>query len=539
MAEQYYEVPEEDISLLYPHAGLAGDGGDAELTELTCEQLELGCLLDLKSCDIQSFYTCDTDTILYRQATFSDMKEVPELSPVLSKMIPFLNDITELRRLGTGDSSENYLYSIAEVELYTSLMEILKDELLPLAPRLRSPAFIKFAERINTLTKSEYYRDINDRLKELTSRVREIKSVTIGVNLDSAMRAEKAGVISVNNEPFRSGDLLNKMLRLDFKKDDMTCIAPLVPFKKGQTENSQTALANAFNGALTDIYRQSVKSWKNVVRHYVLDNTDFLLRMMPEIEFVTKASELINRLESVECGLTVPGIRPMHEKAFKAVGLRNPVVAVKLETATVPNDFEFDEKGMIYVLTGPNRGGKSVLTCAVGLAFVMAQLGLPVAADRCEISPVDRIFTHFPQGGEDTIDKGRLGEECSRLSQIFDEVTEYSLVLLDESLSSTGSYEGAYIAAEVLEGFSMARCRGIFSTHLHDLAAATDSINSACLPKGGVPVDNLVADISGGERTFRILREKPDGRSYAKDIADRYGLSIEKILEKIKKNGEI
>ena len=85
----------------------------------------------------------------------------------------------------------------------------------------------------------------------------------------------------------------------------------------------------------------------------------------------------------------------------------------------------------------------------------------------------------------------------------------------------------------------MARCRGIFSTHLHDLAAATDSINSACLPKGGVPVDNLVADISGGERTFRILREKPDGRSYAKDIADRYGLSIEKILEKIKKNGEI
>ncbi len=539
MADSYYEVPEEDISLLYPHGGIAADREIGKLTELTCEQLELNYMIELKSCDISSFYTCDTDTILYRQATFSDMAEVPELSGVLSKMIPFLNDITELRRLGTGDpSSENYLYSIAEVELYISLMEILKDELLPLAPRLKSPAFRKFAERINTLTKSEYYRDINERLKELTSRVREIKSVTIGVNLDSSMRADKAGVISVNNEPFRSGDLLNKMLRLDFKKDDMTTIAPLIPFRKGQTENSQNALSNAFNGALTDIYRQSIKSWKNVIRHYVLDNTDFLLRMMPEIEFVTKAADLISSLKNVGCVLTVPEIRPMHEKAFRADGLRNPVVALKLESETVPNDFEFDENGMIFVLTGPNRGGKSVITCAVGLAFVMAQLGLPVAADRCVVSPVDMIFTHFPQGGEDTIDKGRLGEECSRLSAIFEEVTEYSLVLLDESLSSTGSYEGAYIASEVLEGFSMVKCRGIFSTHLHDLAAATDSINEATLPKGGVRVDNLVADISGGERTFRIIRERPDGKSYARDIADKYGLSMEKILDKIQRNGD-
>ena len=225
----------------------------------------------------------------------------------------------------------------------------------------------------------------------------------------------------------------------------------------------------------------------------------------------------------------------MAEKKFTAKALCNPIVACKLDTPVIPNDFSFDDEGMIYVLTGPNRGGKSVITCAVGIAFVMAQLGLPVCADECVISPCDQIFTHFPTGSEDTIDKGRLGEECSRLGTIFEEVTEDSLVLLDESLSSTGSFEGAYIASEVLQGFSMVRCRGIFSTHLHDLAASVDEINAACLPKGGVRIDNLVAAIDKGSRSFKILRARPDGKSYARDIAEKYGLSLEHILARVQK----
>lgn len=530
-----------DISLLYPDADtlrrhMLGEE-NARLSHITTEQLELDYLMDLKTCDFGSFYTCDPEVILYRQDTFGDMIENPELSHILLKMIPLLNDITELRRMSSDSaaSTEAYLYSITEVELYTSLLDLLRDNLIPLAPKFKSTAFRRFAERINTLTGSEYYKNLNDQLKELTSRVREIKSVTIGVNFDSQLRASRAGVLSINNEYFKSGEFLDKMLRLDFKNDEMTCIAPLIPFKKGQSDNQQNALANAFNGAINDVFRQSIRSWKKVIQHYVLENTDFLIRLMPEIEFVTKATELLMRLKERGCPLCHPVIKPMSEKAFDAKGLCNPIVAMKLDAPVVPNDFKFDEDGMIYVLTGPNRGGKSVITCAVGIAFVMAQLGLPVCADSCVISPCDEIFTHFPTGSEDTIDKGRLGEECSRLSAIFEEVTEDSLVLCDESLSSTGSFEAAYIASEVLQGFSMARCRGIFSTHLHDLAASVDSINASCVPNGGVKIDNLVAAIEKGSRSFKILREKPDGKSYARDIAEKYGLSLDKIMTKIKK----
>ncbi len=528
-----------DISLLYPDADSlrrhAAGEEIARMSTVTTEQLELSVLMDLKSCDFGSFYTADPEVILYRQSTFADMLANPELTQVLLKMIPFLNDITELRRMGSESaaSTEAYLYSITEVELYTSLLDLLKTKLLPMAPGFKSIAFRRFAERINILTASEYYKDLNERLTELTSRVREIKSITIGVNLDAQLRADKAGVLSMNNEPFKSGELLDKMLRLDFKSDEMTCIAPLIPFKKGQSDKQQMALANAFNTAIGDVFRSSIKSWKKVIQMYVLENTDFLIRLMPEIEFVTKATELLQRLKSKGCRLCSPVIAPMAEKKFIAKALCNPIVASKLDGPVIPNDFTFDVDGMIYVLTGPNRGGKSVITCAVGIAFVMAQLGLPVCADECVISPCDEIYTHFPTGSEDTIDKGRLGEECSRLGSIFETVTEDSLVLLDESLSSTGSYEGAYIASEVLQGFSMVGCRGIFSTHLHDLAASVDEINAACLPKGGVKIDNLVAAIQEGSRSFKILRAKPDGKSYARDIADKYGLSLDRILAKV------
>ena len=165
----------------------------------------------------------------------------------------------------------------------------------------------------------------------------------------------------------------------------------------------------------------------------------------------------------------------------------------------------------------------------------MMQLGMFVPATHARISPADAIFTHFPTGADDTIDKGRLGEECDRLSEIFDCVTPQSLVLLDESFSSTGSYEGSYIASEVLAGLSIVGCRCLFATHLHELAAEIERINEQAVTQGGVKIDTLVAGIDEGQRSFKIYRAKPDGKSYARDIAQRYGLTYDNILKKIGK----
>lgn len=533
-----------DFSLLYPDAKTRAahfSGEDAPaIDDFTLEEIGLTEVLPLKNSRLSEFVTANEEVIRYRQEVFADLLAHEEIGKTLGRLIPVLFDILELRRL-EGDSGDtaDYLSSMTEIELYISSIDILYNGLCKSNTSYGGKAFRALSDHIRNLVESDYYAELNQRLAELTNRVREIKSVTIGVNLDAQLRPREAGVLSINPESFRSGDTLQKILRLNFKEDEYTCIANLIPFGKKQSENQKTALSLAFNSAINEVYKQSLRSWKKIVQTYVLENTDFLLGLLPEFEFLVKGTNLLRALQIKGNKLCVPDVRPAAERAFAATALYNPAVALKVDDPIVTNDVMFDEKAAIYVLTGPNRGGKSVVTCAVGLAMAMTQLGLFVPADHAEISPSDGIFTHFPTGADDTIDKGRLGEECARLGEIFEAISGKSLVLLDESLSSTGSFEASYIAAEVLAGLSRVGCRCIFSTHLHELAAEIDNINARTAPEGGAPIDTLVAGIEKeGKRSFRILRAKPDGKSYARDIASKYGLTYDNIIQTIQKKGE-
>ena len=537
--KQLMELDFSKFSLIYPDEKTQEKhyrGEDSPNIDMfVLEELGLLEVFNLKNSNLDEYFTNDPDVVAHRIAVFEDMLEHPEISVMLNKLIPVLTDIMELRRLeaDTGDT-ESYLESLTEIELYISSISILHAGLTEIKDKVRSDAFKMLSRRIEDLVTSDYYSELNAKLAELTSRVRDIKSVTIGVNLDAQLRPAYAGVLSINPESFRSGDVIDKILRLNFKEDEYTCIANMVPFNKKQSENQRTALALAFNSAINDVYKQSLRSWKKIVQSFVLENTDFLLNLMPEIEFLVKGTNLLRALKNKGLYLCRPEI-VTDKNIFIAHDIYNPCVALKVDDEMIMNDIEFDDSAMIYVLTGPNRGGKSVITCAVGLAQVMFQLGMFVPAREAKISMTDAIFTHFPTGADDTIDKGRLGEECARLRDIFEDVTENSFVFLDESLSSTGADEASYIAAEVLAGFSRIGCRCLFSTHLHELAAQIDNINARTAPDGGSTIDTLVAGIEDGNRSFKIVRMKPDGKSYARDIADKYGLSYENIVNSFKK----
>lgn len=524
------------FSLLYPDEASLSRHTDPDArprigAHVTAE-LGLDEIFGLKASRLCDFFTSDPELIRYRQQMFADLLALPSLREVLAGIYPTLSDIRELRQLedDTG-AAESYLYSITEIELYVSCVDRLVGGLVPLRDRLHSTALCRLSDFIRDFSEGEEYRELTKKLSALSERVREVRSITVGVNLDAQLRPESAGVLSVNAEKFKSGKVLDKILRLSFRNDAFTCIAPLSAIAKEQSDNKKEAMSAAFHAALEDVFRSSVRGWRNIVGEYVLDNTDFLLRLLPEIEFVCRASDVIDRLRAHPgCHVCLPDIRPREERAFATTGLYNPRVALTISEPIVENDLALDEDGRIFILTGPNRGGKSVITVAMGAAQAMFQLGLPIPARTGALSPADGIYTHFPEGADDTIDKGRLGEECQRLREIFDAVSRDSMILLDESLSSTGAYEASYIAQEVLTAFAVVGCRGIFSTHLHELAAAKDHINERSVALHGVRVDTLVAGMEAGERSFKIRRTTPDGHSYARDIADRYGLSFDSLL---------
>jgi DNA mismatch repair ATPase MutS len=196
---------------------------------------------------------------------------------------------------------------------------------------------------------------------------------------------------------------------------------------------------------------------------------------------------------------------------------------------------------MIYIFTGPNQGGKTVFTQAVGLAQMMLQLGLFVPANFAIMSPVDNIFTHFPN--ENSQSNGRFGEECQRLMATFERLTRSSLLLMDETFSSTSAVEAAYIAEQVLRGLRAVGCRAIFATHLHDLAGNIDQMNTDSEPDHS-RIDSLTAQldpqqIEQGTRSYRIIRSRPEGSSYARHIAEKYGLTYDGMMASLKKRNQI
>ncbi len=524
------------ISLLYPDP----DSSSPDMTSSFAAAQDLGFIdwFDMKNCAISDFLTCDPEVIGYRCETVKDILEVPEVLDVLKKCVPIMADVASLRRLGSGaDSADEYIYSITEVELYVSLVELLRCDLLPLRERLSSRAMKSLCDRASLLSESDHYKEINRELSELAYRVREIKSVTLGVNLDERLSPESAGLLSVNHETFRTSNALGRILKIDSKQSENTFIAPLVKAAKAFGDSEREGLGDAVLSSLGTVFKTSFKSWKRIVKTYVLENTDFLLSILPEIEFLSKAGQFLTALRERGVELTFPKVSESG-KTLRATGLINPRIALMTDGELVPNDVEFDGSAGIYVITGPNRGGKSVFTCAVGQAVIMASLGLPVCASSFEMSSCDNVYCHFPAREDDSVEKGRLGEECARLEEIISKVTDRSLVLLDESLSSTGSYEAAEIAGEVLAGLSALGVRAIFSTHLHSLASRVGEINDRTAPLGGVKIDTLAADITDGVRSFKVVRRAPEGKSHASDVAEKYGLSFENILKKGMRNDQ-
>jgi DNA mismatch repair protein MutS len=153
---------------------------------------------------------------------------------------------------------------------------------------------------------------------------------------------------------------------------------------------------------------------------------------------------------------------------------RHPMVEEALPPgAFVPNDVTLDPaREQIWLITGPNMGGKSTFLRQVGLCVFLAQAGSFVPAKSARVGLVDRIFTRV--GASDQIARGAstFYVEMEETAVILNQATGRSLVLLDEVGRGTSTYDGlslAWAVTETLHDGPRARPRTLFATHYHEL----------------------------------------------------------------------
>ncbi len=161
--------------------------------------------------------------------------------------------------------------------------------------------------------------------------------------------------------------------------------------------------------------------------------------------------------------------------SLKIEGGRHPVLEQQLPLGEkyIPNDVFLDnEKQQIIMITGPNMSGKSAVLRQTALIVMMAQSGCFVPASKAEIGIVDKIFTRV--GASDNLSQGEstFMVEMNETSSILHNISNRSLVLLDEIGRGTSTYDGISIAwaiAEFLHEHPQSRAKTLFATHYHEL----------------------------------------------------------------------
>ena len=249
---------------------------------------------------------------------------------------------------------------------------------------------------------------------------------------------------------------------------------------------------------------------------------------MAELDLILMKAKYAEELDAVEPELVAFDPKPAPHHPGSLIRLRRARHPLLDPTKVVPIDVEMDPENFSIVLTGPNTGGKTVTLKTVGLAVLMAQSGMPIAAKiGSSLSVFRDIFADI--GDEQSIEQSlsTFSGHITQLVRILKRADYRSLVLLDELGSGTDPQEGSALARAVLTYFLEKRITSIIATHYPELKAY------AHVTKGAVNA-SLEFDLETLRPTYRLTIGLP-GRSNALAIAERLGLKPE-IIEMAKQD---
>jgi DNA mismatch repair protein MutS len=289
-------------------------------------------------------------------------------------------------------------------------------------------------------------------------------------------------------------------------------------------------------------------------RMIAIEQKYFLALVQDASEYVTQIQQNARILATVDCLLSFAVVAKSNNYCKPKVSDtdsleikdgRHPVIEKQLPASEpyVPNDIFLDnESQQIIIITGPNMAGKSALLRQTALIVLMAQMGSFVPASYARIGIIDKVFTRV--GASDNLSKGEstFMVEMTETASILNNLSDRSLVLMDEIGRGTSTYDGISIAwsiVEFLHNHPKFRAKTLFATHYHELNQLTEDF-----PK--IKNFNVSVKEMGNKVIFmRKLKEGGSEHSFGIHVAQMAGmpnavvLRASEIMQHLEKDKEL
>lgn len=524
------------------------------IADLQLEKLagSLSTYYTKRTLDLLCEFCTDPEVINYRLDVLEDFRNVPKLGATVKKTVDIMleNDRKNIYKLSSPDSFSMLAEALEAFEAYVQCMEILHSFYAENREKLHSKGVNAMFSYFEEQYQSKHYIELKRECAELRGMIKNrIRSVTVAINLDETLVPVSAGILELSAEPYiLKPSVLDRIIYHGANFQSKKVLQSARNKYNGKNMDGEKNVSAADKAlfeelsALTDGYVMKIGE---VLEEYQKITLKDMYSISYQLDLYLGMIDMITLCENSGLKMCRPVIT---EGATRIKGLFDPIYFREARTynlhakekdkkPVVTNDITFGEDADFYILTGANNGGKTTFVRAVGLCFAMAQAGLYVPAESCELCPTDYIYTHFPKEEQTGINASRFTTEIKQFRTISDTVTERSLLFMNESIQSTTPKECVDIAAEMVKIFTSIGTRGIFATHLLELADKVGELNAQGV-RSRLESLIVLTDEQTGERKYKVVRGRPSQQSFAKDILNEFGISFEEISKRLKGKGK-